>query len=258
MSLRILLLRGLPKVALSRACGLLTSVPLPRPLRAPLFRWFAGRYGADLREVDGELGSFRSVQSFFRRPLRAGSRPIAGAALVWPCDGRIVTVGELRGGRIEQVKGQDYALADLLGDAALAAGLEGGEQATIYLAPGDYHRVHAPFAAAVESVQALPGTLFPVDPAAVADVRDLFARNARHVFACRLADGRPAAVVMVGAFNVGGTQVTVPHGAVRAGDEIGQFGFGSTTIVLVAPGGPKLLRLPAATRVRMGANATAP
>ncbi|MBL8752741.1 MAG: phosphatidylserine decarboxylase [Planctomycetes bacterium] len=249
---RSIVLECLPKVALSRACGFLCSLPLPRSLRGPLFRWFARRYGADLDQVDGDLASFRSMQEFFRRSLRAGARPIAPGTLVWPCDGRIVTAGPIAHGRIPQVKGHDYQLADLVGDAALAAALEGGSQATIYLAPGDYHRVHAPFAASIDRVQALPGTLFPVNPPAVRCVRNLFARNARHVFHCRLPGDIPAAVVLVGAYNVGGTRITRQHGDVRAGDEIGQFGFGSTVIALVGRSGPAFVAAAPEQVVRMG------
>ena len=37
-------------------------------------------------------------------------------------------------------------LADLVADPTLAAALDGGQYATIYLSPRDYHRVHAPVA----------------------------------------------------------------------------------------------------------------
>jgi phosphatidylserine decarboxylase len=249
--LRRLLLTALPKVALSRLCGLAAGTPLPRRLRPKLYGWFAARYGVNLAEVDGEFASFRSLQQFFQRPLRPGSRPICGD-LVWPCDGRIVTAGAVAGDRIDQVKGQSYSLADLLGDAALAGQLAGGSQATIYLAPGDYHRVHAPFRAAITAVVPLRGTLFPVNPQAVRCIRDLFARNARHVFHCRLDGGVPAAVVMVGAYNVGGTVVTAASGNVAAGDEIGRFGFGSTVVVVIAPGGPRFSEAAPEQRVVMG------
>lgn len=251
-ALRRILLTALPKVGLSRACGWLTSLPLPRSMRPAFYRWFARRYGAALDEIEGDLASFRSLQAFFRRPLRAGARPVAATGLVWPCDGRVVTTGPVTGGRISQVKGNDYELADLLGDADLARQLEGGCQATIYLAPGDYHRVHAPFDATILHVEALPGTLFPVNPPAVRCIDRLFARNSRHVFRCRLAGDVPAAVVMVGAYNVGGTRVTRSHGAVRAGDEIGQFGFGSTVVFVIGTGGPNCRPLPAEHRLRMG------
>ena len=255
--LRRLLLTALPKVALSRACGWLCSTPLPRGLRGGFYRWFARRYGAELGDIDGELHAFRSLQEFFRRPLRAGARPLASTLLVWPCDGRIVTTGNVTGGRIEQIKGNDYALADLVGDAAFAAQLVGGSQATIYLAPGDYHRVHAPFAATIEAVAFLHGTLFPVNPPAVRCIRDLFVRNARWVFRCRLANGTAAAIVMVGAYNVGGTTITQPRGQVAPGDEVGRFGFGSTVVAVVGPGGPSFAPLLPEQRVRMGGAATA-
>lgn len=254
--LRAIVLNCLPKVALSRLCGLVCSVPLPRRLRPLLFRWFARRYGADLGEVLGNLDDFRSLQHFFQRPLRPDARPIASTALVWPCDGRIVTTGPVVDGAIEQVKGRRYALADLLGDTALAAALADGSQVTIYLAPGDYHRVHAPFAGEVLAVQAIPGTLFPVNGPAVRSIDRLFVRNSRHVFACRLADGRAGAVVMVGAYNVGDTSITRSTGTVQAGDELGRFGFGSTAIAIVASGGPGFAARNGDERVRMGAAAT--
>ncbi|MEO6593419.1 MAG: archaetidylserine decarboxylase [Planctomycetota bacterium] len=252
-----MLLTALPKVLLSRVCGLVTSVPLPRWFRPRLYGWFARHYGVDLDEVRGDLASFRSLQEFFRRPLRDGARPIEEAALVWPCDGRIVTTGPVSNGRIEQVKGRDYSLAELLGDTTLATALEGGSQTTIYLAPGDYHRVHAPFAASVEGVAALPGTLFPVNPPAVRCIDNLFPRNSRHVFRCRLDSGIPAAVVMVGAYNVGGTIVRVASGRVQAGQEIGQFGFGSTVVALIGPGGGAFADRTAEQQVRMGQAAAA-
>jgi phosphatidylserine decarboxylase len=257
MSMRAALLTALPKVALSRACGALCSLPLPRRWRAPLFGWFARRYGAALAEVPAPLDTFRSLQEFFRRSLHADARPIAASGLVWPCDGRIVTTGPVQGGRIVQVKGRDYSLADLVGDPNLAAALDGGSQATIYLAPGDYHRVHSPVAAMVERVVALRGTLFPVNPPAVRCIRDLFVRNSRHVFVMQLANGTPAAVVMVGAYNVGDTRVTCRSGAVAAGQELGQFGFGSTAVVILGPRGPRFVDLPPEHRVRMGADAAA-
>ncbi|MBK8101455.1 MAG: phosphatidylserine decarboxylase [Planctomycetes bacterium] len=255
-AVRRCLLSLLPKVALSRTTGLLTALPLPRLLRGPFYRWFARRYGADLDQIDGELTSFRSLARFFQRPLRAGARPLGPGPLVWPCDGRIVTAGPLAGSRIPQVKGNDYELADLLGDRTRAAALADGSQATIYLAPGDYHRVHAPFAARLDAVVALPGTLFPVNPPAVGCIPRLFARNARHVFHCTLTDGLAATVVMVGAFNVGGTRVTATAGqALRPGDELGQFGFGSTVVVVIGRGGAGLAPCLPHQRVLMGQTA---
>lgn len=251
-TLRRLTLTALPKVLLSRLCGLATSIPLPRFARRRFFSWFARRYGASLEEVPGALTDYRSLQAFFRRSLTKEARPVADTTLVWPCDGRIVTAGPFADGRIPQVKGNDYSLADLLGCSELAEQLAGGQQATIYLAPGDYHRVHSAFAGEVFNVTALPGTLFPVNPPAVRCIDNLFARNSRHVFRCRMSDGTPAAIVMVGAYNVGGTKITVPNGKIEKGQEVGQFGFGSTVVLVLGAGATPLLPAAPEQRTRMG------
>jgi len=236
--LRRFLLTILPKIALSRLTGLLARIPLPRWSRGPFLRWFARRYGADLAEMEGELREFRSLQAFFQRPLKPGCRPIADAALVWPADGRVVTAGPIKDGLIPQVKGVDYTVAEFLGNEELAARLAEGSQATVYLSPKDYHRVHSAFDAEVVAVRPIKGTLFPVNEPSVRVIPGLFVKNARKVYECVLPDGRAAALVMVGALNVGDISVTcaVP-GRVKRGDEVGRFGFGSTVVVLVERGG---------------------
>lgn len=253
--LRRFLLSALPKTALSRLTGVVTRIPLPRGVRAPFLGWFARRYGVTLGEVDRELVAFRSLAEFFQRPLRSGARPIApGAPLVWPCDGKVVSSGPMPDGRILQVKGTEYALAELLADAELARALATGTQATIYLAPGDYHRVHAPFAGTLGAKQHVPGALFPVNPPAVQSIPGLFARNERVVFPMTLADGRRAAVVMVAALNVGDIVATATTGQVlSAGAELGRFGFGSTVVVVVPEGAPAFPTLASETVVRQGA-----
>lgn len=251
-SLRRVALTALPKFVLSRTTGLLARTPLPSWLRPRVYGWFARRYGASLDEMAGTAAEYRSLAQFFQRPLRAGARPLAGdALLVWPCDGKVITSGPLDRDRIPQVKGRDYSAAQLLQDGELAAALAGGSQVTVYLAPGDYHRVHAPFDAEVTAIRHIPGKLFPVNPGAVESIPELFPRNERVVFTCRLPDGVPAAVVMVSALNVGDTVVSVQPGPVARGEELGRFGFGSTTIVLVGPQGPTIPELSRETKVRV-------
>jgi len=246
------LLTVLPKLLLSRTTGLLTRIPVPGFLRPTAFRWFANRYGADLGEIDGELSDYATLAAFFGRRLRAGARPIADAPIVWPCDGKIVTSGPLTGDRLEQIKGQTYTLGELLADEGLAEALAGGSQATIYLAPKDYHRVHVPFDAEHVGTTRVPGTYFPVNPGAVESIPSLFVRNERVVFRFRLDNGRQAAVIMVAALNVGDIQSSCTPGAMKRGDELGRFGFGSTTILVLPAGIPRLAETAPETIVRMG------
>lgn len=250
---RRVVLTALPKLLLSRTTGLLTRVWLPRFLRGPVYGCFSWRYGVDRDEMHGDFRDYDRLATFFQRPLLDGARPIAGGApWVWPCDGRVITTGRIQDGRILQVKGRDYGVSQLVQDQELATRLRDGFQLTIYLAPGDYHRVHSPFAGQITKVVHLPGKLFPVNPGAVDSIPDLFPGNERVVFHYGLADGLPAAVVMVSALNVGDTQVTHGEGPVATGDEIGRFGFGSTVVVLVAEGGPTCAELERETPVRMG------
>ncbi|MAE76822.1 MAG: phosphatidylserine decarboxylase [Planctomycetes bacterium] len=253
-ALRRIVLTPLPKLALSRMMRLLTSVPLPRWLRGSVYRTFGRSYGVNFDEVAGAPSDYRTFRDFFLRPLADGVRPIADGPLVWPCDGRIVTSGPISGGRIEQLKGVDYSIAELLSDDAFARDLDGGTQATIYLSPKDYHRVHVPFDAELLGSVRVPGGLFPVNPPTVRSIPNLFARNERMVFRFRLPEGDPAAVVMVAALNVSDIRAvpTAPCRLTR-GDELGHFGFGSTTVVLVGKQGPSIPSLPGDSPVRLGA-----
>jgi phosphatidylserine decarboxylase len=247
-----LVLGALPKYAMSRTARALASVPLPPCLRPLAWRTYAAATGADLSDMRGSPRDHRCLRSFFLRQPREGARPVAATELVWPCDGRIVTSGALEGDRIPQVKGVDYTLGELLGEGGLAAALRGGSQATIYLAPSDYHRVMAPFRATVDATWAIRGSLFPVNRMALHSVPKLFARNARTVFRCRLPDGRTAAVVMVAALNVSDIEVScaVP-GELVPGQELGRFGFGSTVVALLPPGRPAWPGLAPGHRVLM-------
>ena len=139
----------------------------------------------------------------------------------------------------------------------MAQKLRNGSQATIYLSPRDYHRVHAPFAGRCVAIRHLPGKLFPVNPGAQRAIPKLFARNERVVFEFELPGGIAAAVVMVAALNVGDIRYGfhAPKSFEKA-QELGRFGFGSTSIFLVAAAGPQVVELAAETPVKMGAAAT--
>ncbi|HET8538257.1 MAG TPA: archaetidylserine decarboxylase [Anaeromyxobacter sp.] len=265
-------LRLVPKNLLSRAAGALTRWRAPAPVRLAAMRAFARRYGIDLSECP-DLEVYRSFGEFFARPLRPGLRPVAAGetVVVSPVDGVVSESGVASGGRLVQAKGIDYTAAALLGDEALAARLEGGAYATLYLSPRDYHRIHFPLGGGVVGWRYLPGRLWPVNPASVRTVPGLFAANERLVTILDTPLGR-CAVVAVGATVVGRVRAyydpAVPHtnhpGApVRArtyeapipvvkGQELGAFEMGSTVILLFERGRVRLDGLPPGRRVRVG------
>lgn len=245
----------LPKQALTRLAGRFAGWQGGRWTTAAIQR-FVRRYGVNMDEAaNPDVASYSSFNEFFTRPLKAGARPIAEAAFVSPVDGAISQCGRIEGDRIFQAKGHDYTTRALVGgDAALASRFEGGEFATLYLSPRDYHRIHMPCAGRLRTMVHVPGDLFSVNPVTARGVPGLFARNERVVCAFDTARG-PLALVLVGATIVG-SMATVWHGVVNPprpgvlrewryemgnielaqGEEMGRFLLGSTVVMLFPRG----------------------
>ena len=260
----------LPQHALSRLLGVFAD-SRQRLLKRLLINAFVAAYQVDLSEAVG-AGSddYASFNDFFTRQLRPGTRPIADTpgAIVSPADGTVSQAGAIRDGRLLQAKGHYYALADLLGDADFATALAGGAFATIYLAPHNYHRVHAPCDARLASALEVPGRLFSVNAITERHVPGLFARNERLVLRLDTHFG-VCALVLVGAMIVGRIAVAWPDGpsspyrqrrlqtppsvAFQRGDEVGAFLLGSTVVVLFPPSAVELAdHIKAGTAIKMG------
>jgi len=173
--------------------------------------------------------------------------------LIYPVDGAVSQLGPIEEDQILQAKGHNYSCQALLGgDPELAEVFKNGDFMTIYLAPKDYHRIHMPMDATLESMVYVPGDLFSVNPLTAQNVPGLFARNERVVATFNTSQGK-LAMVLVGATIVASIEtswagnVTPPAGnqvktwhysqqeatAIRfkAGDEMGRFKLGSTVVM---------------------------
>lgn len=242
----------IPQHLLSRAVGALAEAEMEW-VKNPLINLFIKKFGVNMSEAQRQTASeFSCFNDFFTRELIDGARPIEGDASVLcsPADGAVSQRGEIVDGRIFQAKGQDYCLTELLGgDAKRAAPFMGGEFATIYLSPKDYHRVHMPMAGKLRDMIYVPGDLFSVNQVTAENVPRLFARNERVV--CIFdTDKGPMAMVLVGAMIVAAVE-TVWAGhiapprrelkvseygapvdvALDKGAEMGRFKLGSTVIL---------------------------
>lgn len=220
-----------------------------------LITHFVRLYKVDTGDVKLDIpDGFPTFNEFFIRELEDGARPIDGSAdaLVSPVDGTVSQVGQLRSHSILQAKGREYTLDDLLAtDLEDARAFVDGSFATIYLAPYNYHRVHAPLASDVVAARYVPGDLFSVNTATAAGVPGLFRRNERLIMHFNTAYG-PAVLIFVGALNVG--SISTPWsgeirprksgmvetidigrgpGGVEKGDLLGWFNMGSTVILLL-------------------------
>ena len=147
------------------------------------------------------------------RRLRPDTRSIAEAPgqIVSPADGTVSQAGVIRNGSLLQAKGHEYAVADLLGNTDFAHSFTDGSFATIYLAPYNYHRVHAPCDARLAATLEVPGRLFSVNSVTERHVHGLFARNERLVLHLDT-DFGACALVLVGAMIVGRIAVAWPDG----------------------------------------------
>ena len=244
----------LPRQLLTRVVHAIARIRI-RPVKDFLIRSFVRMFDIELDDVERRVPEdFATLNDFFVRELAADARPVATepGAIVSPADGRISEAGSLEDNRLLQAKGLDYTLEELLAtDLDDARRYAGGAFATVYLAPYNYHRVHAPLNGRLAALHYVPGDLFSVNNATATTIRGLFHRNERLIMHFD-ADHGPWALVMVGALNVG--SITTPWtGEIRPrrsgvvelmetgsaergitkGDLVGWFNMGSTVIVLL-------------------------
>jgi phosphatidylserine decarboxylase len=261
-----------PRSALSRLVGGLTRLPAPAALHQAAMRAFARSYRVDLSEAELPIEGYPRFSDFFSRALKPGARTVDPdpRAVVSPVDGTVSEAGVVEAGTCLQAKGIRYPVERLLGDAELArAFADGGTFVTLYLAPRDYHRIHAPVAGRVVGSRYLRGEFWPVNPATVRNKDALFCANERLVTLLESDLGR-CAVVKVGATCVGRIRSTYddrlthagqtegarrfdPPVPVAKGEELGRFEMGSTVILLFEPGRVRWEAwLQAGATVRMG------
>jgi phosphatidylserine decarboxylase len=265
----------LPHQLLSRLAGTLARCETAW-LKNLLIRHFIRVYRVDMTEAEhGDPAYYASFNAFFTRALKAGVRslPPDPRAVLSPADGAISAIGRIHADTLLQAKGHDYSLTALLGgEAARAAPFHGGNFATVYLSPKDYHRVHIPLGGTLREMIHVPGRLFSVNQTTADNIPGLFARNERVICLFDTAAG-PMAVILVGAMIVAGIE-TVWAGAVtpaaqdgkvwdyrqqtppirlEKGAELGRFKLGSTVIVLFGPDVVQWQQmLTAGSAVRMG------
>ncbi|MCQ8879375.1 archaetidylserine decarboxylase [Pseudoalteromonas shioyasakiensis] len=246
---------AMPKHFLSRMVGKLAAARLGG-LTTWLIKLFIKQYKIDMSEAQySEPSHYKTFNEFFTRPLKEGVRPLSAQSdiIAHPVDGAISQLGAIVDGQLIQAKGHDYSLQALLGGSEQdTAPFLGGEFATIYLAPKDYHRIHMPIDGTLSKMIYVPGDLFSVNPLTAQNVPNLFARNERVVAIFDTEIG-PLAMVLVGATIVASIEtvwagtVTPPAGkdvfswnypatgdnaiTLKKGEEMGRFKLGSTVIL---------------------------
>ena len=263
-----------PQHLISRGAGKVAECELPK-FKNALISWFIKKYGVNMSEAERQSPEdFKHFNDFFTRALKADARAIDTQqdSIISPVDGAISQLGEIKQGQIFQAKGQSFSLVELLGgDVERAQPFMGGDFATIYLSPKDYHRIHMPITGTLKEMVYIPGKLFSVNPVTAENVPRLFARNER-VVAIFDTELGPMAMVLVGAMIVASIE-TVWSGLVaplkrdvksvrydlteeitlEKGAEMGRFKLGSTVVLAFPENKTKFIEsLQAGSAVRMG------
>ncbi|GAB3378250.1 phosphatidylserine decarboxylase [Azotobacter armeniacus] len=248
----------LPHHLLSRAAGCLAECRTTW-VKNTFIKAFARYFQVDMSEaLVEEPTAYEHFNAFFTRALKDSVRPLdpTPGAILSPADGTVSQLGAIEQGRLFQAKGHSFSVQELLGgDPATAAPFLGGNFATAYLSPKDYHRVHMPLAGTLREMIHVPGQLFSVNRLTAENVPELFARNERLVCLFDTECG-PMAVVLVGAMIVASIEtvwagvVTPPPRQIKRwnydeavrppihldkGAELGRFRLGSTVIILFGP-----------------------
>ena len=257
--------------AATRLMGAAARMRVPRGLTRAAIGAYVRYFDVNLNDVDPMVldEGFDSFDQFFTRQLKQGARPVARGAnlVVSPCDGTLRDVVAIDSSTEIVAKGHSYSVAALLADPELAQRFEGGQLASLYLHPRDYHRVHCPCDALAHRVTLVPGRLLAVTDASMRRQPGLFAVNERMVHVLETGHGMMA-VVMIAAFGVGNMscayQRFAPHSRelrvnecspparLHKGDQLGVFHLGST-VVLCAEPGLRVVHEEVPGRIRVGA-----
>jgi phosphatidylserine decarboxylase len=267
----IFIFKIIPKSLISRIFGCIARITLPHTIMNAFIQWYSGKYGVK-EEYITPAGGFKNVDQFFTRRMKDGVHIIdrSGNCAVSPVDARIDQLGDIHDTTIIQAKGMEYSLRYLVPSETYRKFLW-GKFMTLYLSPGDYHRIHSPVDGTLVGYFNIPGKLFTVQDWMVQGLPSLFAKNERILSFIELRAGT-VAVCKIGALNVGRIALSycnirtnrtfrrrrevffTPEDQVpvHAGDELGVFHMGSTIILLFQKGMITFDPFKSGEKIRMG------
>ncbi|KAH7149679.1 phosphatidylserine decarboxylase-domain-containing protein [Dactylonectria estremocensis] len=197
-------------------------------------------HGLDMSEVLLPLDEFKNFNEFFYRALKPDARPCSAPdnprIIVSPADCRSVVFNSITQATKIWVKGREFNMKRLLGDAYPedVSRFEGGALGIFRLAPQDYHRFHIPVDGVMGKPKLIEGEYYTVNPMAIRSALDVYGENVRVLVPIDSEQHGRVMVICVGAMMVGSTVITRNEGdPVRRAEELGYFKFGGSTILLL-------------------------
>ncbi|KAL4931066.1 putative phosphatidylserine decarboxylase Psd2 [Aspergillus undulatus] len=210
------------------------------PASAAQIRDFINFHQLDMSEVLLPLDEFKNFNEFFYRALKPGARPCSApnepGIVVSPADCRSVVFDRLTEATGIWVKGREFSIKRLLGDAYPedVSRYQNGALGIFRLAPQDYHRFHIPVDGVMGTPKTIEGEYYTVNPMAIRSALDVYGENVRILVPIdSVAHGR-VMVICVGAMMVGSTIITRQAGEkVSRAEELGYFKFGGSTLLVL-------------------------
>lgn len=201
---------------------------------------FIERFELDPDEFAETLEKFRTFNEFFSRKLKPEARPLSPGEndISFPADGRHLFVPNLSESGPVFAKGRSFDLPALLGSRELAEMFEKGSALISRLCPTDYHRYHFPLAGTPGEPGMINGSLYSVNPIALARRLSYLWENKRQVTVVSDSPAGNYLFLEIGATNVGSiVNTAAPKQPVARGTEKGTFRFGGSMVITIFPAG---------------------
>lgn len=210
------------------------------PASASQIPGFINFHQLDMSEVLRPTDQFKTFNEFFYRELKPGARPCSAPndphVIVSPADCRSVVFNRLEDAQRIWVKGREFSVERLLGNAYPqdAKRYQNGALGIMRLAPQDYHRFHIPVDGVMGEPKLIDGEYYTVNPMAIRSALDVYGDNIRVCVPIDSVCHGRVMVICVGAMMVGSTVITRKKGdKVKRAEELGYFKFGGSTILLL-------------------------
>jgi phosphatidylserine decarboxylase len=202
-------------------------------------------------------GGFQSFNEFFTRRIKDGLRPVDlledDSVLTSPADSTVLNIAdELTAADVFDVKGESLCIGQLLGGNPLASKFIDGKAILCMLATTNYHRFHSPVNGRIVAQEQLGGLYYGMDGGWI----EYFFQHRRGYFIFDTGDYGYVAMVCVGMFTISSINFFTAQGDyVNKGDELGNFAYGGSAIILLFEPGRVDITIPIESRpvsVQMG------
>lgn len=203
------------------------------PASAAQIPGFIDFHQLNMSEVLLDVPAFKTFNEFFYRKLKPDARPCSAPdrpeIVTSPADCRTVVFNRMEDAQRVWVKGREFSVERLLGDAYPedAKRYKNCALGIFRLAPQDYHRFHIPVDGVMGEPKLIEGEYYTVNPMAIRSGLDVYGDNVRVVVPIESERHGRVMVICVGAMMVGSTVITRKKGEhVKRAEELGYFKFG--------------------------------